>query len=58
MLSNNLAETVLISYNLLPAKEVDIIRSSLYQSPMKLGFHSGVYHVEAQDSALHDSNTS
>lgn len=47
-LENNFAETVLISNSRLPPEEVDIIRSSLLRGLLKLGFRSGVFHVEAR----------
>lgn len=41
-------ETVQMSHTQLPSSEVDIIRSSLHRNLLKLGFHSGVFHVEAR----------
>ncbi|KAF2713297.1 glutathione synthetase ATP-binding domain-like protein [Pleomassaria siparia CBS 279.74] len=47
-LADNFAETVQISNTRLPADEVDIIRSSLLRSLVKLGFSSGVFHCEGR----------
>ncbi|KAI0426468.1 glutathione synthetase ATP-binding domain-like protein [Xylaria sp. FL1042] len=44
----NFAETVQVSNSGLPVAEVDVIRTSLHQSLLKLGFRSGVFHVEAR----------
>jgi biotin carboxylase len=41
-------ETVQISNTCLPPKEIEVIRSSLRQSILKLGLRSGVFHVEAR----------
>ncbi|KAI0505433.1 glutathione synthetase ATP-binding domain-like protein [Xylaria bambusicola] len=46
--ATNFAETVLVSNTGLPAAEVDVIRKSLHESLLKLGFRSGVFHVEAR----------
>ncbi|KAI1042784.1 hypothetical protein LB505_001079 [Fusarium chuoi] len=41
-------ETVQISNSGLPANELSIIRNSLHDSLLQLGFRSGVFHVEAR----------
>ncbi|KAF2462906.1 uncharacterized protein BDR25DRAFT_308066 [Lindgomyces ingoldianus] len=41
-------ETVQVSNTRLPQVEVDVIRSSLHRSILKLGFRSGVFHLEAR----------
>ncbi|KAF5551125.1 carnosine synthase 1 [Fusarium phyllophilum] len=41
-------ETVQISNSGLPANELNIIRNSLHDSLLQLGFRSGVFHVEAR----------
>ncbi|KAF2241166.1 hypothetical protein BU26DRAFT_586322 [Trematosphaeria pertusa] len=41
-------ETVQISNSLLPPDEIEVIRSSLHRSILKLGFGSGVFHLEAR----------
>lgn len=46
--AENFAETVLISNSRLPPEEVEIIRSSLQCNLLQLGFHSGIFHVEAR----------
>ena len=45
---DNFAETVSISNSGLPPEEVQMIRSSLHRNLLQLGFHSGVFHVEAR----------
>ncbi|KAF1934742.1 hypothetical protein EJ02DRAFT_416813 [Clathrospora elynae] len=42
------SETVQISNTRLPPHEVQALRSSLHRSILKLGFRSGVFHVEAR----------
>ncbi|KAF5654519.1 carnosine synthase 1 [Fusarium sp. NRRL 25303] len=44
----NFVETVQISNSGLPANELSIIRNSLHDSLLQLGFRSGVFHVEAR----------
>ena len=46
--SDNFAETVAISNSGLPSDEVEIVRSSLQRQLLRLGFRSGVFHVEAR----------
>jgi biotin carboxylase len=45
---DNFAETVSISNSGLSPKEIETIRSSLHRNLLQLGFHSGVFHVEAR----------
>lgn len=48
LLNNHFTEEVQISSSGLPPEEIEIIRSSLRNSLLKLGFRSGVFHVEAR----------
>jgi biotin carboxylase len=43
----NFAETVLISNSRLPPEKIEVIRSSLHHSLLRLGFRSAGFHVEA-----------
>lgn len=54
-LTDNFMETVQISSSALPRPEKDTIRASLLDSLLRLGFRSGVFHVEARmaHSAMH-----
>ncbi|KAI8932962.1 hypothetical protein NX059_010431 [Plenodomus lindquistii] len=56
--SDNFAETVSISNSGLPPKEIEMIRSSLHHDLLRLGFRSGVFHVEArmQNSSMRYQN--
>lgn len=45
---DNFAETVSISNSGLPPEDIETIRSSLHRNLLQLGFHSGVFHVEAR----------
>ncbi|KAL2074708.1 hypothetical protein VTL71DRAFT_8487 [Oculimacula yallundae] len=47
-LADNFTETVQISSSGLPHNEIKEIRTSLHESLLRLGFHSGVFHVEAR----------
>ncbi|KAF5633143.1 carnosine synthase 1 [Fusarium tjaetaba] len=47
-IADNFGETVMVSPTLLPQKEQDLIKSSLHQTLLKLGFQNGVFHVEAR----------
>ncbi|KAH8805420.1 hypothetical protein F5884DRAFT_736462 [Xylogone sp. PMI_703] len=47
------AETIMLSNSRLPPEEIEILRVSLHQSLQQLGFHSGVFHVEAR---MHNSS--
>ncbi|KAH8131305.1 hypothetical protein LI328DRAFT_161136 [Trichoderma asperelloides] len=47
-LADNFAETVQISNTRLPPNEVEIIRSSVLRSLLKLGLKSGVFHCEGR----------
>ncbi|KAI8247807.1 hypothetical protein K4K56_011550 [Colletotrichum sp. SAR 10_98] len=54
-LTDNFMETVQISSSALPHTEKDVIRASLHDNLLRLGFRSGVFHVEARmaHSAMH-----
>ncbi|PGH16014.1 hypothetical protein AJ79_01994 [Helicocarpus griseus UAMH5409] len=45
--SDNFAETLMMLPSRLDPEELQAIKSSLYQSLLKLGFRSGVFHLEA-----------
>lgn len=45
---DDFAETLMVSPSQLPPSELELIRSSLYQNLVQLGFRSGVFHVEAR----------
>ncbi|GAW14475.1 hypothetical protein ANO14919_038780 [Xylariales sp. No.14919] len=45
---DDFAETYMVLPSSLPAKELEILKSSLHQSLLELGFSSGVFHVEAR----------
>ncbi|KAI0417870.1 hypothetical protein F5X98DRAFT_386698 [Xylaria grammica] len=45
---DDFAETYMVLPSSLPAKELEILKSSLHQSLLELGFRSGVFHVEAR----------
>ncbi|EFE29623.1 uncharacterized protein ARB_03518 [Trichophyton benhamiae CBS 112371] len=47
-ISDNFAETIMLLPSRLDPKETQLIQSSLHQSLLKLGFRSGVFHVEAR----------
>lgn len=47
-LADPFRETLQISNSRLPPEELELIRSSLHCSLLKLGFRSGVFHVEAR----------
>ncbi|GJC88551.1 fumipyrrole biosynthesis protein C [Colletotrichum liriopes] len=46
--SDNFAETVVLLPSRLDAREIDLLRSTLHQNLLQLGFRSGVFHVEAR----------
>ncbi|KAI1119806.1 hypothetical protein F5Y10DRAFT_259598 [Nemania abortiva] len=46
--NNDFAETYMVLPSSLPTKELEILKSSLHQSLLELGFRSGVFHVEAR----------
>ena len=46
--SDNFSETIIFLPSRLDAEEVQLIRSTLHQSLLKLGFRSGVFHLEAR----------
>jgi Biotin carboxylase len=46
--ADNFAETVMILPSLLDPEELQDIQTSLYQGLLKLGFRSGVFHLEAR----------
>lgn len=46
--ADSFQETVQISNSRLPPDEIEAIRASLHQSILKLGFRSGVFHLEAR----------
>ncbi|KAI1149243.1 hypothetical protein F4825DRAFT_431256 [Nemania diffusa] len=45
---DDFAETYMVLPSSLPTKELEILKSSLHQSLLELGFRSGVFHVEAR----------
>ncbi|EWG44798.1 hypothetical protein FVEG_05786 [Fusarium verticillioides 7600] len=47
-IADNFGETVMVSPTLLSQKEQELIKSSLHQTLLKLGFRNGVFHVEAR----------
>ncbi|KAG5763028.1 hypothetical protein H9Q72_008863 [Fusarium xylarioides] len=47
-IADNFGETVMVSPTLLSQKEQQLIKSSLHQTLLKLGFRNGVFHVEAR----------
>lgn len=47
-IADNFGETVMVSPTLLTHKEQKLIKSSLHQTLLKLGFQNGVFHVEAR----------
>ncbi|KAF5566676.1 carnosine synthase 1 [Fusarium phyllophilum] len=47
-IADNFGETVMVSPTLLSQKEQKLIKSSLHQTLLKLGFRNGVFHVEAR----------
>lgn len=47
-LDDDFAETFMILPSQLVTDELDMIRSSLYQNLLQLGFRSGIFHVEAR----------
>ncbi|KAI1841259.1 hypothetical protein JX266_012571 [Neoarthrinium moseri] len=47
-LADNFAETLMFLPSRLPAREIEVLRSSLHRSLLQLGFRTGVYHVEAR----------
>ncbi|KAM5433158.1 hypothetical protein MferCBS31731_007155 [Microsporum ferrugineum] len=47
-LAENFAETVILLPSRLKSKETELIRSSLHQNLLQLGFRSGVFHLEAR----------
>ncbi|EFR02828.1 hypothetical protein MGYG_05828 [Nannizzia gypsea CBS 118893] len=57
--SDNFAETIVLLPSKLDQKEIQLIQSSLHQSLLKLGFRSGVFHVEArvQNSSMRYKET-
>ncbi|KAM5446300.1 hypothetical protein MaudCBS49596_006709 [Microsporum audouinii] len=57
--SDNFAETIMLLPSRLDPKETRLIQSSLHQSLLKLGFRSGVFHVEArvQNSSMRYKET-
>ncbi|KAL4721752.1 hypothetical protein ACLX1H_011246 [Fusarium chlamydosporum] len=46
--TDSFGETVMVSPTLLHQKEQEILKSSLHQTLVKLGFRNGVFHVEAR----------
>ncbi|TPX20297.1 hypothetical protein DIZ76_016185 [Coccidioides immitis] len=57
--SDNFAETVVLLPSRLDTEEIELIRSSLHQSLLQLGFRSGVFHLEArvQNSSMRYKET-
>ncbi|KAI9034786.1 ATP-grasp fold [Aspergillus affinis] len=57
--SDNFAETVMILPSRLDPNEIQTIKSSLHQGLLKLGFRSGVFHLEArvQNSSMRYQET-
>ncbi|KAI7763816.1 hypothetical protein LZL87_012714 [Fusarium oxysporum] len=47
-IADNFGETVMVSPTLLCQKEQELLKSSLHQTLLKLGFRNGVFHVEAR----------
>lgn len=47
-MADNFAETMNLLPSRLNTKEMELIKTSLHRSLLKLGFRSGVYHVEAR----------
>ncbi|KAH6980290.1 hypothetical protein EDB82DRAFT_450449 [Fusarium venenatum] len=47
-IADSFGETVMISPTLLCQKEQELLKSSLHQTLVKLGFRNGVFHVEAR----------
>ncbi|KAF5585430.1 carnosine synthase 1 [Fusarium subglutinans] len=47
-ITDSFGETVMVSPTLLSQKEQQLIKSSLHQTLLKLGFRNGVFHVEAR----------
>ncbi|KAI0536340.1 hypothetical protein GGR58DRAFT_475716 [Xylaria digitata] len=45
---DDFAETYMVLPSSLPTRELEILKSSLHQSLLELGFRSGVFHVEAR----------
>lgn len=56
---DNFVETLMVLPSRLPQAELDTIRTSLHQDLLKLGFRTGVFHVEGriQNSALRYAET-
>jgi hypothetical protein len=42
------AEALMLLASSLPPDEVEVLKESLYQSLLKMGFRSGIFHVEAR----------
>ncbi|KAL7904101.1 glutathione synthetase ATP-binding domain-like protein [Trichoderma velutinum] len=59
-ITDGFGETVMLSPTRLRAQEQELLRTSLYQSLLKLGFRNGIFHVEAriQNSSMgyHDTD--
>ncbi|KAL6922875.1 hypothetical protein FSST1_000149 [Fusarium sambucinum] len=47
-ITDSFGETVMVSPTLLPQEEQELLKLSLYQTLVKLGFRNGVFHVEAR----------
>lgn len=47
-ITDNFTETIMLLPSQLHADEIEMLRSSLHQSLLQLGFRSGVYHIEAR----------
>lgn len=46
--ADNFAETIILLPSCLGQNEIEVLRKSLHSSLVQMGFHSGVFHVEAR----------
>ncbi|KAK8011570.1 hypothetical protein PG990_010535 [Apiospora arundinis] len=47
-IDDSFVETLMVLPSLLPSEELEVLRSSLHQDLLKLGFRTGVFHVEGR----------